>query len=513
MSVPFYTSIPFVDLLYYDSGFQQDTFGTDSLRHILALLTALDSHSFSLLTSLSLSNRSRLKDLWIFTGVLSEDSLPVETTEPITTTSNILRIPLQTASNYPIDVPQHHKRAATEPTANLPLAQQSRAATDGPQRPQIPIPSPQPHILRKPAPRAQVPVSVIQDSNTPLEHNQILHAHIPSTISTGIENMTGVGTLGLKSASSPPSTPPPKVVGFTHGRSGSDKVATPPLLTSTPPKQTQLNAKDEKLPSTNDLSSSPLLGMNAFRDSAFSSNPPTPTTLARSYKKDAKLEQEPKLSSSYDSSGPMFPGGWQTTLVDRKVEEETGFSTSMSEGMGAASTPIRENDCHIEAPAITAPDMSLRKSEAALIGMITSTSHVPPISQDEKPRKTSQNSLSSGGQGWVLVNVEGSNAVRSDDSAGTSNSTTPRPHESKRPNSPLSTSVSAPDTPKSSAFEQPSPVAKAIVIMDAIDPKKKKRSTMESKDGSEGSSTGFKQFFSLNKKNSVSKSFYEFVLM
>jgi hypothetical protein len=46
--------------------------------------------------------------------------------------------------------------------------------------------------------------------------------------------------------------------------------------------------------------------------------------------------------------------------------------------------------------------------------------------------------------------------------------------------------------------------------MDAMDSKKKKRSTMESKESSEGTSTGFKQFFSLNKKSSVSEFFFEF---
>jgi hypothetical protein len=518
MSVPFHSSTPFINLFYHDSGFQQDTFATDSLRHILALLTSLDSHSFPLLTSLSLTNRSRVKDLWIFTGLAPEHSLSEETAVPNTAVSNtavsntavsnITRLPLQTEANHPIDVSQQHKRFATEPTAHLP-SQHSRATPDGPQRPQYPIPSPQPHLLRKPAPRAQVPVSVLQDY-IPDEQHQILYAHIPSTISTGTENMTGVGAVNFKSASLPPNTPPPKVGGqVAHGRSGFDKVASPPLLASTSPKQTpQPNAKNEKLmPSTNDLSSPPLLGMDAFRDSAISSNPTTPTTLTGSYKKDVKLEQEPKLNTSYSSSGPMFPGGWQLTPVDRKVEEETGFSTSMSEGKRAASIPIHENDCHIEAPAIITADMSLRKSEAALIGMIASTSHAPPISQDDKSRKASQNSLSSGGQGWVLVNVEGSNAVRSgSESAGPSDATPPRPHESKRPSSPLSTSVSAPHTPKSPV---PSHAAKAIVIMDAMDSKKKKRSTMEPKESSEGS-TGLKQFF-LNKKNSMSEFFSEFV--
>src|SRR5262245_17225121 len=49
-------------------GFQEDTFATDSLRHILSLLSSLDTHSFSLLASITLSNRSHVKDLWIFTG-------------------------------------------------------------------------------------------------------------------------------------------------------------------------------------------------------------------------------------------------------------------------------------------------------------------------------------------------------------------------------------------------------------------------------------------------------------
>ena len=86
--------------------------------------------------------------------------------------------------------------------------------------------------------------------------------------------------------------------------------------------------------------------MNAFRDPAFPSNPATPTTLARSYKKDAEL----------DSNGPMFPGGWQTMPVDWKVVKETGFSTSISDEQDATSIPIHEIDCHIE----VARDMPLR---------------------------------------------------------------------------------------------------------------------------------------------------------
>ena len=55
-------------LTAYHTGFQEDTFATDSLRHILSLLSALDANQFTLLASLSLTNRSRVKDLWVFTG-------------------------------------------------------------------------------------------------------------------------------------------------------------------------------------------------------------------------------------------------------------------------------------------------------------------------------------------------------------------------------------------------------------------------------------------------------------
>lgn len=49
--------------------FQEDTFATDSLKCIFSLLSGLDKHSFTLLTSLSLSgHHSRIKDFWVFLG-------------------------------------------------------------------------------------------------------------------------------------------------------------------------------------------------------------------------------------------------------------------------------------------------------------------------------------------------------------------------------------------------------------------------------------------------------------
>ena len=482
-------------------GFQQDTFATDSLRHILALLTSLGSHSFSLLTSISLTNRSKVKDLWIFTGPVPECS-PVETPA----VPDMRRQGLSAEGNYPIDSQQQHKKFATEPTAHLPSSQHLRSTTDGPQRPQYPDPQLQQiHLLRKPAPRAQVPISVFHDPDILDEHHQLLRAHVPSTISTGVENMTGVGTVGLKqdvlSKFSSQSIPPLKVGGVVadgrcDSRLGYDRVATPPLLTFTSPNQTpQSNAKDEKpVPSTNDFSSQPLLGITAFRDSAFSSNTLTPITWTGSYKEDVKVGQKPKLNPNHSSNGRIFPGGWESTPVDGKLEEETEISTSMSGEKGTTSTLIQENDCRIEAPVMVTSDTSLRKSEAALVRIIASTSHVPSI-----PQRATKDS---GGQGWVLVNVESSESTRpafGSESAGPSDTVASRPNGSKRPNSPLHNSPSL--------SEQPSPAAKAIVIMDAMDSKRKKRSTMQLK-GSDGEgNAGLRRFFSLHKKNLTSEFF------
>lgn len=55
---------------------REDTFPTDSLAHILNLLSSLDNHGFTLLTSISVSgNHSRVKDLWIFSGLDEGSSL------------------------------------------------------------------------------------------------------------------------------------------------------------------------------------------------------------------------------------------------------------------------------------------------------------------------------------------------------------------------------------------------------------------------------------------------------
>lgn len=70
-------------------GFQENTFSVDSLHQILNLLTALDRHSFSLLTSLTLGSRSRTRDLWIFVGPPSEIRVDSPPASPITLNSDL----------------------------------------------------------------------------------------------------------------------------------------------------------------------------------------------------------------------------------------------------------------------------------------------------------------------------------------------------------------------------------------------------------------------------------------
>lgn len=72
----------------------------DSLNHILGLLTSLDTHGFTLLTQLSFSKPSRVKDFWVFTGTSDEQHSP-----PLTpTTSNLeskREVPSQSYSLIP----------------------------------------------------------------------------------------------------------------------------------------------------------------------------------------------------------------------------------------------------------------------------------------------------------------------------------------------------------------------------------------------------------------------------
>ncbi|KAH9982526.1 hypothetical protein BGW80DRAFT_1453401 [Lactifluus volemus] len=135
--------------------FQEDTFATDSLRHVLSLL-------------------GTWMDLWVFTG-------PIPPEYPSSTPPGS-RTDLQTT---PPD--KAHTRAMTESS----IARPSHSSVSG-------LNSHKSGVVRKPAPRAQLPVSVAHTSSndnvdTPNPRPTEFRMEMQSSIGSAVD-MTGVGT-------------------------------------------------------------------------------------------------------------------------------------------------------------------------------------------------------------------------------------------------------------------------------------------------------------------------------
>ncbi|KJA26176.1 hypothetical protein HYPSUDRAFT_199376 [Hypholoma sublateritium FD-334 SS-4] len=518
--------------------FQQDTFATDSLRHILSLLTSLDTHSFTLLASLSLTNRSRVKDLWVFTGPSPE--IPSESTSLEVPQGHVMSAPATAATFGDVGLgpwtQQLHQRLATDPSpaaSYSPSPPLFRSASDAQRRRLVPS---QPHVLRKPAPRAQVPVSVVQDSDVP-DEMPILRVNLPSTISTGVENMTGVGASPnvIYSTSpfdninrgSPLPSPRPRIGSLDHGRPPlrpvSDRVKTPPLLTSSvPPSPQKATYPQYGSPNTTPPNTQrgsmpmlpPLLGLDTFRDSGMSGSSDfsreIPIKWSGPFKEEFQLQQQERSAARRNrvsSSGPQFPGGWRPSPIVERSEGE--FVQGPLTGEKKATTPIHEMLSRIESPEVVRPEMSTKKSEAALVEIIQSTTPAPPPlpQRQNSQRREPTSGAPNGGQGWVLVNVE--NSVN----AATPLTATPVQPEITQPADIGAVPVATPSMKSSSHSgasrpsplsldPSPSPAAKAIVILDAMDSRhKKSRSTANAKESRQGT-LGLKRFFSLSKKNS-----------
>lgn len=491
--------------------FQQDTFAEDSLRHILSLLTSLDMHSFSLLASISLTGRSRVKDLWIFTGpappedpalpeVLDHSALDNSLVE-----SRGLGVEITTGSRRPQN---QHRKHVTEP-ASLPSNRTEQLA-------------PQAHLLRKPAPRAQIPISAVHDTDIhDHEPSPPVHrANLPSTISSGIENMTGVGAignspavlyspspydvgnrmlpLGTESTLSRPRNETPPERSRLHLRPTFDQVKTLPLAvsgspSSSPHRKSPTQDDSESYELSRSLPAQPLLSPGTFRDSAFSgkSEKSLEIPIKRTGPANASLNQDTASKSKqtqdrHHFNGPILSGGWQPTPIDEKVAEDATrkFATVFKT---AVDTRIHETGSRVESPEVILPDATLRQSEAALVGMTASKNSMPPVVHRENtPRKESQNSVGgASGQGWVLVNVEGGS-----------------PMSQLQPNTPRTLYPPSGLPSDMHGISSIVPNAKAIAIMDAVNSKhKKSRSASNNKAVSEGVGN-VRRFFSLNRKNS-----------
>ncbi|KAJ7293279.1 hypothetical protein C8J57DRAFT_1210877 [Mycena rebaudengoi] len=294
--------------------FHEDTFATDSLRYILNLLSSLDAHSFTLLSSVTLTNRSRVKDLWIFTGpaTSSLDSLPESPAPSILSASHSefkRAVPgLESQFHNPSSHSLQHRRLASEPSPQ-PHVQQGhvRAATDSPHRPVS--------VLRKPAPRAQ------HDEQQPNETS------FPLILPVGEATTSRSPTPQSRGSSSQdqalPLTPP--LVGSQSPSSTSSPHHTPTPPTQSPDQVLLVNS-EPTTPGT-----PPLLSPNAFRDSvrdsAFSSNTSSMYDIPIKWTGDGRDSRVDTTAQDDEraSFAPDFPGGWQPTPIEEKPEDTGAF--------------------------------------------------------------------------------------------------------------------------------------------------------------------------------------------
>ncbi|KAI0639319.1 hypothetical protein C8Q77DRAFT_1152303 [Trametes polyzona] len=167
--------------------FQENTFAIDSLQQILSLLSALDRHSFSLLTSLTVGSRSRTRDFWIFTGPPTEHGSPESPPASLTESSIELKQngfgqyngSLSGSARPSSDAPSSQARS-NSPFTSSPLKQMTLNAGGK---------------LKKPFPKAELPHAFKSDASL----NESLK--VPSDI--GSVDMTGVGTAHRRAASQP----------------------------------------------------------------------------------------------------------------------------------------------------------------------------------------------------------------------------------------------------------------------------------------------------------------------
>ncbi|KAF9068058.1 hypothetical protein BDP27DRAFT_1327876 [Rhodocollybia butyracea] len=382
--------------------FQEDTFATDSLRYILALLSSLDAQSFSLCASISLTNRARNKDLWIFTG----PPPPLESPPP-----SILN-----ASHSDIN---SHRRISTEPTgssSHLPPSYHGRAATDvgrvssqylhgsGSSGSLPPSPG-----LRKAAPRAQVPVSVHDTDELPEPASY--RADLPSAVPEGVEGagispdvFYSTSPFGDTSAVPLPLSPSANAPPASRG--------TPPLQQSHTSTLESTHEDMDVAPGTPEphledelLSPGVFKDSGIYRDSAFSSNSEFSTDIPIKWT-GAQRESQHLKQDRHISEGPKFPGGWEPTPVEEKEEDDVvtaGIDIHLDQ---TADNEQPMHDVRVASPEIIAPGNEIRKSEVGLVGLTDPSTPPPSLPTTPDPRGKEREGS---GVGWVLVSIDGKN--------------------------------------------------------------------------------------------------------
>ncbi|KAG1755111.1 uncharacterized protein EDB91DRAFT_1042313 [Suillus paluster] len=428
------------------SWFHEDTFATDSLRHILSLLLSLDAHACSLVISLAINGRSRVKDLWVFTGPCTTETDPYWPESPISQSGSMadIRRSRRVSTPEPQEVgmipSSLHRKAATgpqHPPHGLPSSQTSphhpRSATESTTSPPLATNLPPRAVpgnpMRKPAPRAQVPVSVDFETQDEEEHGQF-RTCLPSTVPSSCENMTGIGSMArnrftsnlIYTATPDPfpdtdhpnedavhsSPPPERHHRRPRSRSPSPKrrvsalrpvstrSKTPPLLRShSPPRDPRTSSPP---PAGHDVSMNegpPLLspGMFRMRDSAYSVNTlDTDTSSGFKWTGRGRPDGIENIEEVYEEPSeeptprlPVLPGAWALPPEEERPEVLSRTTqASMADERGlhlehrrSPDKSLHVNDARVSSPELVS-DQAVRKSEAGLVGMISPPRPSPP---------------------------------------------------------------------------------------------------------------------------------------
>ncbi|KAI0257500.1 hypothetical protein BJV78DRAFT_1150379 [Lactifluus subvellereus] len=551
--------------------FQEDTFATDSLRHVLSLLGSLDGFGFTLLTSLSLTGRSRSKDLWVFTSLSQTTPPGSQPDTPLGSHTDLQEAPSDKARerrrSHP--APAHslsannllaHTRAATESS----IAVAARSSVQG-------LVSHKSAVVRKPAPRAQLPVSVAHSSSNDNARDTVppnaqvegLRMELQSSIGSA-EDMTGIGTqkygrggepdIGLyqqppfASFSMAPGVAPPYFSSMSASVMKASQLGESPqgaqsferttrrtevpshkqetIPSPVPPRSRHSPVKTTPQPGT---PIPPLLSPGAFRDSSLSSNTGQTVDLPNTW---TGLGRENGHSGS-STRGPdpkenVFPGGWIPGLAGNRESTAPGDHADKSNAhRHQSSSPYRltpeEQEVKVSLPELVHPKHRLpRSGEATIVAeapradihRVVGVDRVPPPMKST-PDKHGNDQRKGPAEGWVLVNV-GQPGTTS-----TPQASKPSSLQRKKSFPPMAQKTSFAQSPspiasratpagspvgsghkKASSIANPSsmsPAAKAIVIIDAVEAKRKAT-------GGESSQSAFRKFFSLSRPDSPSKS-------
>jgi hypothetical protein len=417
------------------------------------MLSTLDGFGFTLLTSLSLNNnRSRSKDLWLFTGLSQPNSLESQSSSPLGSRTELHAASSDKARERrrSYQAPAHSPTATNWPSHTRAATESSVAALSHNPPPPGPTSS-KSGIVRKPAPRAQLPVSVAHSTgsnynvhdgvmpparSTPSEE---LGIELQSSVGSAVD-MTGIGTqkYGREPDTSLYQQAPSKFYsvspGFTHhypSMSASIMKASQPgeslqgvqttgrtkrSSTTREPNTSSISLRSRHPPlKTTPQPVTPLLSPGAFRDSAISSNTgqtvDVPSTWPGAGKEHAHSGSGVR---SRDPRENLLPSAWVSASGETRESTSPGDHPEESNSHHHALRPpqnlrLEEQEVKVSVPELVHPrHRLLRSGEATLVSEAPRVDTHRMKSQLPSPTKLTSDkrdneSSKTPAEGWVLV--------------------------------------------------------------------------------------------------------------